>query len=166
MKFEGTVQIAAARDKAWAFLMDPNQVGGCGPGVESIDVIDETHFKAKAKVGVGFIKAHFSINMEMTDLDAPNHATVKAHGQAPGSAVDATAQMDLRDGDAAGDHDHGLVGRREHLGHAGQRRRPDDRGHRPQDDRPDLRVHQGQARGLSRRSSGAPGEPGVLPGTR
>lgn len=102
MKFEGTVQIAAARDTAWAFLMDPNQVGSCGPGVESIDVIDETHFKAKAKIGVGFIKAHFTINMEMTDLDVPNHATVKAHGQAPGSAVDATAQMDLRDGDAAG----------------------------------------------------------------
>ncbi len=102
MKFEGTVQIAAARDKAWAFLMDPDQVGSCGPGVESIDVIDETHFKAKAKVGVGFIKAHFSINMEMTDLDEPNHASVKAHGQAPGSAVDAIARMDLRDGDAAG----------------------------------------------------------------
>ena len=48
MKFEGTVQIATARDKAWAFLMDPDQVGSCGPGVESIDVIDETHFKAKA----------------------------------------------------------------------------------------------------------------------
>ena len=102
MKFEGTVQIAAARDTAWAFLMDPDQVGSCGPGVESIDVIDETHFRAKAKVGIGFIKAHFTINMEMTDLEAPKHATVKAHGQAPGSAVDAIAQMDLRDGDADG----------------------------------------------------------------
>jgi len=40
--------------------------------------------------------------MEMTDLKPTEHATVKAHGQAPGSAVDATAQMDLRDGDGAG----------------------------------------------------------------
>lgn len=102
MKFEGTVTIAAPKDKAWAFLMDPEQVGPCGPGVESIDIIDETHFKAKAKVGVGFIKAHFTIAMEMADLRPTDHATVKAHGQAPGSAVDATAQMDLRDGEAAG----------------------------------------------------------------
>ena len=51
----GTVQIAAPRDRVWAFLMDPNQVGSCGPGVESIEVIDADHFKAKAKVGVGFI---------------------------------------------------------------------------------------------------------------
>jgi carbon monoxide dehydrogenase subunit G len=102
MKFEGTVTIAAPRDKAWAFLMDPNQVGSCGPGVESIEVIDETHFRAKAKVGIGFIKAHFTIAMEMADLRPTEHATVKAHGQAPGSAVDAVAQMDLRDGEAAG----------------------------------------------------------------
>jgi uncharacterized protein len=101
MRFEGTVAIAAAKDKAWAFLMDPNQVGTCGPGVESIEVIDATHFKAKAKVGVGFIKAHFTIAMEMTDLQPTDHATVKAHGQAPGSAVDATAQMDLRQGEGA-----------------------------------------------------------------
>jgi carbon monoxide dehydrogenase subunit G len=102
MKFEGTVTIAAPKDKAWAFLMDPDQVGPCGPGVESIEVIDETHFKARAKVGVGFIKASFTIDMEMTDLRPTDHATVKAHGQAPGSAVDARAQMDLRDGERAG----------------------------------------------------------------
>ena len=34
MQFKGTVEIAAPRDKVWAFLMDPNQVGTCGPGVE------------------------------------------------------------------------------------------------------------------------------------
>ena len=42
MRFEGTVDIAASRDTVWAFLIDPNQVGSCGPGVESIEIIDET----------------------------------------------------------------------------------------------------------------------------
>ena len=74
MKFRGTVEINAPRDKVWAFLMDPNQVGPCGPGVESIDVIDETHFKAKAKVGVGFINARFTIDMEIAERDEPNRA--------------------------------------------------------------------------------------------
>jgi len=102
MHFEGTVQINAPRDKVWAFLIDPNQVGSCGPGVESIEVIDDTHFKATAKVGVGFISARFVVNMEFVDLDAPNIANIKAHGQAPGSAVDATAAMNLSDGDGGG----------------------------------------------------------------
>jgi carbon monoxide dehydrogenase subunit G len=102
MHFEGTVQINAPRDKVWAFLIDPNQVGSCGPGVESIEVIDDTHFKAAAKVGVGFISARFNVNMELVDLEAPDKANIKAHGQAPGSAVDATATMNLSDGEGGG----------------------------------------------------------------
>jgi uncharacterized protein len=97
MRFEGTVEIAAPRDKVWAFVIDPNQVGQCGPGVETIEVIDDTHFKAAAKVGVGFINARFVVNMEFAELTAPDAATIKAHGQAPGSAVDATARMRLSD---------------------------------------------------------------------
>ncbi|HEU5205338.1 MAG TPA: carbon monoxide dehydrogenase subunit G [Candidatus Limnocylindrales bacterium] len=102
MHFEGTVQINAPRDKVWAFLIDPNQVGSCGPGVESIEVVDDSHFKATAKVGVGFISARFVVNMEFVDLEAPDTANIKAHGQAPGSAVDATAAMNLSDGEGGG----------------------------------------------------------------
>ena len=102
MHFEGSVQINASRDKVWAFLIDPNQVGSCGPGVESIEVIDDTHFKATAKVGVGFISARFVVNMELVDLEPPYQANIKAHGQAPGSAVDATATMRLSDGEDGG----------------------------------------------------------------
>jgi len=102
MKFSGTVDINAPRERVWAFLMDPDQVGPCGPGVETIEIVDETHFKAKAKVGIGFISARFNIDMEIAERDEPNRAVIKAHGQAPGSAVDATATMALRDGDGGG----------------------------------------------------------------
>ena len=40
--------------------------------------------------------------MEFVDLDAPSVATIRAHGQAPGSAVDADARMQLSDGDGGG----------------------------------------------------------------
>jgi uncharacterized protein len=98
MKFAGSVEIAAPRERVWAFVIDPNQVGQCGPGVESIELIDPTHFKATAKVGIGFISARFVVNMEMAEQTPPDRAVIKAHGQAPGSAVDATAQMRLSDG--------------------------------------------------------------------
>ena len=101
MHFEGSVRINAPRDRVWAFLIDPKQVGSCGPGVETIEVVDDTHFKATARVGVGFISARFVVSMEMAELDAPDRALIKAHGQAPGSAVDATATMTLSD-DAGG----------------------------------------------------------------
>jgi carbon monoxide dehydrogenase subunit G len=95
MQFRGSVQIAAPRDRVWAFLMDPNRVGACGPGVESIAIVDDDHFRAKAKVGVGFISARFTVEMTIAERAEPDHALIKAHGQAPGSAVDATADMTL-----------------------------------------------------------------------
>jgi carbon monoxide dehydrogenase subunit G len=95
MRFQGTVQIAARRERVWAFLMDPDEVGSCGPGVETIEVVDADHFKAKAKVGVGFISARFNVDMTIAERNEPDRALIKAHGQAPGSAVDATAEMTL-----------------------------------------------------------------------
>jgi carbon monoxide dehydrogenase subunit G len=102
MRFEGIVEIQAPRDRVWGFLIDPTQVGLCGPGVESIEVVDETHFKATAKVGIGFISARFVVNVEMAELVPPDRALIKAHGQAPGSAVDAIATVNLSDGTAGG----------------------------------------------------------------
>lgn len=99
MNFSGTVVVRAPRDKVWAFVVDPQQVGACGPGVESIEQIDDTHFKAIAKVGVGFISARFAGDIELAEQVPPDRAVIKARGQAPGSAVDATATMSLKDGD-------------------------------------------------------------------
>ena len=95
MHFEGSVPIKASREKVWAFVIDPEQVGPCGPGVETIEVVDPTHFKATAKVGIGFINARFNVNMEFAEQEPPDRALIKAHGQAPGSAVDATAELHL-----------------------------------------------------------------------
>jgi len=42
------------------------------------------------------------VNMEIAEMTAPEASTIKAHGQAPGSAVDATAHMRLADNDSGG----------------------------------------------------------------
>ena len=92
---QGTVEIKAPRDRVWAFLMDPTRSVRAAPVSRASRSIDETHFKAKAKVGIGFISARFNIDMEIAERDEPNRAVIKARGQAPGSAVDATATMAL-----------------------------------------------------------------------
>lgn len=95
MNFSGSVDIRAPRARVWSFVTDPNQVGQCGPGVESIEVVDESNFKATARVGIGFVTARFVVRIQMADQQPPDRAVIKAHGQAPGSAVDATAEMQL-----------------------------------------------------------------------
>ena len=95
MQFSGTTEIKAPREKVWAFVIDPQQVGWCGPGVESIEEVDPTHFKARAKVGIGVISARFNVNLELVEAVEPDRAVIRASGQAPGSAVDARGEMVL-----------------------------------------------------------------------
>jgi carbon monoxide dehydrogenase subunit G len=95
MQFSGSTVIAAPRATVWAFVVDPQQVGWCGPGVESIEQVDDTHFKARAKVGIGPISARFAVNLELAESAEPDRAVIKASGNAPGSAVDATGEMVL-----------------------------------------------------------------------
>jgi carbon monoxide dehydrogenase subunit G len=54
-------------------------------------------FKAIGSVGLGNLKVRFTGDIEFVELVAPSKATMKAHGTAPGSAVDATATMKLSD---------------------------------------------------------------------
>jgi carbon monoxide dehydrogenase subunit G len=95
MRFEGTLDIAAPRDRVWAFLTDPRQVTACAPDLQSLELADPTHFKVVVRAGVGPIKGVFAMNVEFTDLREPEHAGVLARGQAPGSAVEMRNTMDL-----------------------------------------------------------------------
>lgn len=95
MHFEGTQQIAAPRAAVWDFVVDPQRVASCAPDVESVEVIDETHYKVVARVGVGFIRARFAVNVELTEAVEPDRAKLVARGQAPGSAVEASASIEL-----------------------------------------------------------------------
>ena len=99
MRFEGQVTIRAPREQVWRFLTDPEQVGACAPGVESIEILETAkRFRATASVGFGSVRASFVTEAEWLDLDAPTRARMKVHGNAPGSAVDALSEMALADG--------------------------------------------------------------------
>jgi carbon monoxide dehydrogenase subunit G len=100
--FEGTVSIAAPRSAVWDFVTDPERVGTCGPGVETVEKLDETNFRARAKVGIGLFRARFNVDAKMVEQVPPERAVIQARGQAPGSAVDATATMELSDGPDGG----------------------------------------------------------------
>ena len=99
MRLEGTTQINAPRDKVWAYLTDPVKVCECAPGLQSLDVVvPDKKFRAVASVGFGSVKATFNTDVEFVEMEPPNRAKIKAHGKAPGSAVDAVTEMTLSDG--------------------------------------------------------------------
>lgn len=99
MLLKGEVTIHAPRRKVWNFLTDPNQIGQCVPGVEKIETIEDLKkYRGVVSVGLGSVKARFSGEVEILELDEPNRAKLKAHGTATGSAADALSEMMLSDG--------------------------------------------------------------------
>lgn len=98
MQLKGNVTIKAPRKKVWDFLTDPTQIGQCAPGVEKIETIEEMKkYRGVISVGLGSVKARFSGEVDVLELDEPNRAKLKAHGTASGSAADAVCEMTLSD---------------------------------------------------------------------
>jgi uncharacterized protein len=99
MLLKGDVTIQAPRKKVWDFMTDPNQIGQCAPGVEKIEVIEPMkRYRGVVSLGLGAVKARFNGDVEVVELDEPNHAKLRAHGTATGSAADAVSEMSLSDG--------------------------------------------------------------------
>lgn len=98
MRFQGTLDIAAPRERVWAFVTDPKAVSACAPDVQSVEVLEPSHFKLVVRAGVGPIRATFNLDVVFTELDAPARAKVRARGQAPGSAVEMTNTLELSEG--------------------------------------------------------------------
>jgi carbon monoxide dehydrogenase subunit G len=96
MHFEGDLSINAPINNIYAFFTDPHQVAGCAPGFQSMEVLGPDHFKPKVGVGIGAVKATFTLDVTLTELREPEHAMVKGHGVAAGSAVDIAGAMDLK----------------------------------------------------------------------
>ena len=96
MEFADRVEINAPQRAVWDFLTDPDKVASCAPGVKSVEVLEpDKKFKVVGSVGLGTVKLNFVALVEWEELDPPNMARMKAHGDAPGSAMDAAAQMSL-----------------------------------------------------------------------
>jgi len=99
MLLKGEVTIHAPRKKVWDFMTDPNQIGQCVPGIEKIETIEEMkRYSGVVSVGLGSVKARFSGDVDILELDEPNRAKLKAHGAATGSVADAVSEMRLSDG--------------------------------------------------------------------
>ena len=95
MDFSGTQTIAAPIEKVWAYLMDVHKVAACAPGFQSLEDLDEGHWKAVVSIGVGPVKAKFNLDVTRPELREPDLMVVKARGKAPGSAVDLAGNMNL-----------------------------------------------------------------------
>lgn len=96
VKFQGEEVIDAPVEMVWSFISDPNKMGGCAPGVKKLEVVDEDHFNAEVKVGLGFLKGTVRISYEAVEKKPPEKLVLRMRGSGIGSQVDIKATVELK----------------------------------------------------------------------
>jgi len=95
LDFSGAPEIAAPPDEVWKRLLDHEFVASVAPGVESVEPIDDRHFKVISGFGVGAVKVRFQLDVELSDVKPPTSLKMSAHGKAPGSGVDVSTMLEI-----------------------------------------------------------------------
>ena len=95
LEFSGTPEIAAPPEQVWQRLLDHKFVASVAPGVESVEAIDDRHFKVVSAFGVGAVKVKFQLDVELSDVTPPKSLKLSAHGKAPGSGLDVSTRLEI-----------------------------------------------------------------------
>ncbi len=92
MNIIGESEINVPPSAVWDALNDPEVLRQSIPGCDSLEKVSDSEFTAKVTTKIGPIKAKFSGEVELGDLDPPNGYTLSgrgsggAAGKAKGSA--------------------------------------------------------------------------------
>ena len=102
MEMSGEYRIQASREKVWDALNDPDILKQSIPGCEEIERLSDTEMTAKVTAKVGPVKASFTGQVTLSDLDPPNSYRISGEGKG-GAAGFAKGGANVRleaDGDA------------------------------------------------------------------
>lgn len=80
MKLSGEELLPCTPERAWEILTDANTLEACIPGCESVEEVAPGNYTAAVVLKIGPIKARFSGEVLMTDLDPPNACRISGKG--------------------------------------------------------------------------------------
>jgi carbon monoxide dehydrogenase subunit G len=95
VKLEGTKDLHAPREVVWRVINDPAELGQLMPGVESFEIEDDRHWKAKVKVPLGLGGLRMSIEFEKLEERPLEFASMKAKGTGVGALMNMTTSFTL-----------------------------------------------------------------------
>ena len=80
MEINGEQRIPAQQQVVWEALNDTEALKASIPGCETVDKISETQYTARLTMSIGPVKAKFTGDVTLTDIDAPNGYTITGKG--------------------------------------------------------------------------------------
>jgi carbon monoxide dehydrogenase subunit G len=88
--FEDKLTINAPATRVWDFLLDPNCIASCMPGVENVTQIDDRTFDAAIAASVGPISGKFSFRAHIVESNPPTEMAAEVDG------IDSVTKSPLR----------------------------------------------------------------------
>ena len=81
MDLTGEYVIAAKRQAVWEALNDPDVLRECIPGCESLEMTSPTEMSATVVTKIGPVKAKFSGEVTLSNIEAPVSYTISGAGK-------------------------------------------------------------------------------------
>lgn len=95
MRVDGTKELSASREVVWSVINDPEQMAQLMPGVESFELQDERHWRAKVKVPLGLGGLRMAIDFEKLEERPLEFASLRAKGTGVGALMNMTTSFTL-----------------------------------------------------------------------
>jgi carbon monoxide dehydrogenase subunit G len=97
MQTSGAFVVAVPRDRAFAFISDPERVATCIPGCTNLRETAPGTYAATLSNRVGPISVKFDVTVQLTKIESPEaiDATVAGNAPALGGRLTATAALRL-----------------------------------------------------------------------
>lgn len=81
MEIDKTLALQAPPHQVWALLLDPQAMGACVPGMESIEIVSPDEYVALMKVKIAFISARFKLRTRIVERREPHHLIAEGTGE-------------------------------------------------------------------------------------
>lgn len=102
MKVTGTSHFRGPRPLVWELLQDPDVWSRALPGAERLVRTAADRYEGVMKVGFGFLKAEFVLNVSLGNKVAPEHFTIDIDGRGAFGSARGTATVDLKEAEDGG----------------------------------------------------------------
>ena len=95
MDITGEHRVPLPREAVFEALNDPEILGRCIPGCQTLEQVGEHEFDADVVARIGPVKARFRTRIEVSNLDPPESYTLSGEGRG-GAAGFASGSADVR----------------------------------------------------------------------
>jgi carbon monoxide dehydrogenase subunit G len=96
MHLSGETEIAAARERVWETISNPNRAAASNSsGQAQIEKIDDDHYKVTVSAPSSMMPINVVLDLQLTAVDAPTRIAATVEGSLMGGPINGTGSIDL-----------------------------------------------------------------------